>query len=72
MTVIASGMDGRLSGWSVTFLRLPGASGESSFTPLFDIVKPTTTEGFPALFTGSGDLKMQNLRPNWERVTSYP
>jgi hypothetical protein len=48
---------GRLSGWSVTFLHLPGASGENPFTPLFDIVKHTTTEGSPTLFTGSGDLK---------------
>lgn len=57
MTVIASGMDGAPVGRSVTFLRLPGASGERNFTPLFDIVKHTTTEGSSALFTVSGELK---------------
>lgn len=52
---------GRLLGWSVTFLHLPGASGETSFTPLFDIVKHTTTEGSPALFTGSHPMALGSV-----------
>ena len=57
-------------GWSVTFLHLTGASGESIFTPLFDIVKHTTTEGPLTLFTGSGDLKVD--KNNFETPRSEP
>ncbi len=54
MTVIASGMDGAPVGRGVTFLHLPGASGERNFTPLFDIVKPTPTEGSPPFSPAAG------------------
>ena len=50
MTVISIGGMGCLAVWGVTFLQLPGASGESFFTPLFDIVKTAATGGnFPLL-----------------------
>ena len=39
-------------GWGVTFLRLPGASGENLFAPLFDIVKHTPRTEVH-LFTGN-------------------
>jgi hypothetical protein len=61
---------GRLLGWSVTFLRLPGVSGEIFFTPLFDIVKHTTTEGLSALFTGSGSVRVD--KNNFETSRSAP
>jgi hypothetical protein len=52
MTVIASGMDGASVGLERNVPPPSRASGESLFTPLFDIVKHTTTEGPPPFLPG--------------------
>ncbi len=51
-----------LAVWGVTFLQLPRASGESFFTPLFDIVKTTTTEGIFPFYRRQGFEKLQTAR----------